>query len=488
MEHYKQLENHFEKIYHLKTVQGLLNWDMNVLTGKKSLASRAEQMSELSSVIHEKVSQKKLSSLFEKAESEKLDLWQKRNLESMQDIYESATLFDDSFVRKLSLATSHCHNVWKEAKKNNDWKSFEKALKKTLDLIKKKADRKAQAKNKTRYNACLDTFEKGETAEHIDELFLDLKEFLIPKVSKLQEVEKNKQKISFEASRQESLFKEVMRHLLFDFEKGRLDKTIHPFCSAHKGEARVTTFYKEYDLFQGLLATVHETGHASYQLGLPDLWAKQPVGNSLGMAVHESQSLFFEMQLGRSKEFLSFILPTIKKHFPETKSWSLEDVLKELLKAERGYNRVESDEMTYPLHVILRYEIEKELMADKIKVSDIPELWNQKMEEYFGLSTKARDDLGALQDPHWSFGAFGYFPMYTLGALKAAQYFSKASLEIKNLKEDILKGEFQELFSWLEEKIWKWGRFYNSSELIEKVTGSSLKTEAFKEHIERRYL
>ncbi len=489
MKEYKKLEKHFEGLSHLTTIQGLLNWDKNVLTGKKALPCRSEQMSELSSVIHERLTDKRLENLFEKAFEEKdLKVWQKRNLEVMYDIFQKANLLDDDFVRKFSLASSHSHNVWIDAKKNNDWKSFSHALEKTVEYVKKKADLKAELKNTTRYNACIDSFEEGETVEHIDKLFLELKEFLMPKVSAFPEARPNHKDIYFEPLQQERLFKEVMSYLMFDFEKGRLDEAIHPFCSAYKREARITTFYKEHDLFQGLLATVHETGHASYQLGLPEAWTGQPVGNSLGMSVHESQSLLFEMQVGRSKEFLSFMLKLIKKHFSETEKWSLEDVCKKVLKVERGCSRVQSDEMTYPLHVILRYEIEKELIEDKIKVSDIPELWNMKMEEYFGLSTKGRDDLGCLQDPHWSYGAFGYFPMYTLGALSAAQFFFKASDKIESLKEDFSKGNFEALLVWLEENVWKWGCFYKASELINKVTNSPLKVEAFKRHIERRYL
>ena len=489
METYKKLEKHYESLCHLRRIQGGFGWDYEVLAPKGSLVKRAEQSAELSSLVHEKSRQKVLGDWLEKASVEKLDSWQEKNLKKMKEQWQEANLFDDAFIRKFSLAKSRSMALWREAKLQNDWKSFESCLEEILDFSKIVAEKRAEMKNLDIYDACLDTYESGVLSETVDKLFLELKNFLIPKIPQILEKQKKigvLHKTAFLKSKQREFLVCVMKALQFDFEKGRLDTATHPFCSAYKGEARVTTFYKENDLLQGLLAVIHETGHASYEMGLPEKWALQPVGSSLGMALHESQSLLFEMQLGRSKEFLSFVLPMLQNYFPEAKSWDLDNFYQKVIQVEKGFIRVASDEVTYPLHVILRYEIEKDLLRGALQVKDIPEAWNAKMKDYFGLSTRGNEAQGCLQDPHWAWAAWGYFPMYTLGALIAAQVFNQAQNSMK--KSSIEKGELKPLFSWLESHIWSQGSFYNFDELLKKVTGKSLSTEDFQNHINTRYL
>jgi len=274
----------------------------------------------------------------------------------------------------------------------------------------------------------------------------------------------------------------------FDFLYGRLDVSMHPFCGGAYKDSRITTRYNEKNFVESLMGILHETGHALYNLGLPEKWKYQPVGSSLGTVVHESQSLFMEMQICRSYEFLKFASPFIKKIFNKKgKKWEAENLYKIYTFVKPSFIRVDADEVTYPLHVIIRYKIEKDLIEGNVKVKEIPSIWNMYMKNYLGIKPKNNKE-GCLQDIHWFDGTFGYFPTYTLGALYAAQLFAEAKKVIPTLSNQITKGKFDKLIKWLRYNVHTRGSLCNSDELIKNITREELNIEYFKKHLINRYL
>jgi carboxypeptidase Taq len=285
-----------------------------------------------------------------------------------------------------------------------------------------------------------------------------------------------------------ALGKELMSVLGFDFEAGRLDETAHPFGGGTSDDSRITSRYDENNVIEGIMGIIHETGHARYESGLNKAWRNKPVGGSMGMGVHESQSLFFEMQIGRSKPFVKAITPLIQKYFGTDPAYDAENIYKLYTHVEPGLIRVNADEVTYPSHVILRYELERDLILGKAEVKDIPERWNEAMKHYLGLSTEGDYRNGPMQDIHWPVGAIGYFPSYTLGAMNAAQLHHALLRDIPNASENVATLQLEPIFNWLSENIWQKARFHNYDDLMINATGESLNASFYLDHIKSRYL
>jgi carboxypeptidase Taq len=278
-----------------------------------------------------------------------------------------------------------------------------------------------------------------------------------------------------------------MAQLGFDFDHGRLDETLHPFCGGIPDDVRLTTRYDEGDVASGLMAILHETGHGLYEAGLPQAWRHQPVGSARGMAVHESQSLLIEMQVCRSRGFLGYLAPLLGTAFDRTgDAWSADNLYRQAIRVARGYIRVDADEVTYPLHVILRYRLEKALLGGGLEVADLPGAWNEGMAGLVGL-TPPDDRLGCLQDIHWSVGLIGYFPCYTLGAIMAAQLFDAAKRAEPAIVPGIAQGDFQPLLHWLRTNIHEQGSLMDMPELLTQATGRPLELQPFLDHLQARY-
>ena len=271
----------------------------------------------------------------------------------------------------------------------------------------------------------------------------------------------------------------------FDFTRGSLSVSHHPFCGGVPTDVRITTRYKTSDFLSALMGVLHETGHALYEQNLPAQWAHWPLGRARGMAVHESQSLFVEKQIGRNPVFWQWALPVVEKHLGET--WQLDDILPHVHKVERGLIRVDADEVTYPLHVILRFELEQDLVAGRLDVADIPEAWDAKMRDYLGLSTIDTPGDGPMQDVHWPGGAFGYFPSYTLGAMMAAQQWAAIAAEFPAVESEFADGKFDTVNEWRRAKIWSQGSLYSTPQLLERATGEPLNAAHFTAHLRKRY-
>jgi carboxypeptidase Taq len=279
-----------------------------------------------------------------------------------------------------------------------------------------------------------------------------------------------------------------MERIGFDFANGRLDVSAHPFCGGTPDDVRITTRYNENDFARALMGVLHETGHALYQRGLPVKWRLQPVGRARGMAVHESQSLLLEMQVCRSRAFLSYAAPILREAFDgQGPEWEPEPLYRRQTRVQRSLIRVDADEVTYPAHVILRYRLERAMLAGDLKPAELPGAWAEVMHELLGVTPES-DREGCLQDIHWYDGNWGYFPTYTLGALIAAQLFEAARRDIPDLTQAIATGEFAPLRGWLHERVHSKGSLLSTAKLVEEATGRPLGTASFERHLRERYL
>ena len=279
-----------------------------------------------------------------------------------------------------------------------------------------------------------------------------------------------------------------MQAIGFDFNHGRLDVSHHPFCSGDPEDVRLTTRYSEKEFVTAAMGTCHETGHARYEQGLPKQWLRQPVGRANSMATHESQSLLIEMQACRSPEFMNFLSPLVKRIFAEQEAFNRDNLHHLYTTVKRDLIRVDADEVTYPLHVILRYEIEKELIEGGLKVADLPNAWNEKMEHYFEHNTDGNYKDGVMQDVHWPAGLFGYFPAYTLGSLTAAQLFNSAKKANPQIPTQLAQGNFSALFDWLGKNVHSKASSVNYDQLMQEACGESLNVDYFLNHVKARYL
>ena len=374
---------------------------------------------------------------------------------------------------------------------DNNWQDFAPLLDENLQLVRESAQIRAEILGKSAYDILLDDFSPGLSQQVIDPIFDELKSFLpgfIPQVLQRQQQQPSiALEGSFAIAKQKAVGLELMQAIGFNFEHGRLDESHHPFCGGVPQDVRITTRYKETEFITAAMGICHETGHAMYEMGLPKEWLSQPVGEALGMSIHESQSLLIEMQACRSLPFMQFLAPIVTKHFGEHPGFTPENLHRIYTRVKPGYIRVDADELTYPLHIILRYELEKQLIAGDLRVADLPDAWDSYMQQFLGLSTKDNYHDGVMQDVHWPAGLFGYFPAYTLGALVAAQLFATAQQQSSEIPQGLATGDFTRLFIWLRENIHSKGSLFNFDELLTQATGESLNPKYYIEHVTRRY-
>jgi carboxypeptidase Taq len=326
----------------------------------------------------------------------------------------------------------------------------------------------------------------------IEPMFADLKRWLPPLIQAVVAKQRTEEVVRasgpFPIAAQRALGLEVMAILGFDFDGGRLDVSTHPFCGGVAEDVRITTRYREDDFVQALMGIVHETGHARYEQRLPRDWVHLPLGIARSMGIHESQSLSFEMQLGRSRPFLELIAPLVRKHLGDQPAFSVDNLARIYTRVRPGLVRTESDELTYPMHIILRFEIERAIIENEIEPEDVPAIWAEKMRAYLDQDTRDNYTNGCLQDIHWSDGTFGYFPSYTLGAMYAAQYFAAIRKAVPDLDARIAAGDVAPIFAWLETHIWSQASRWETPELVERATGAPLSASHFERHLRSRYL
>jgi carboxypeptidase Taq len=455
--------------------------------------ARAETMSVLSGMYHRLATEPHVADWIEAASAEDLSPEQAAALREFRRQYVNLTCLPPEFVERMTRTRMRAEQLWRELRARNDWAGFQPALAENVALVREEAAMRAAVLKLDPYDALMEQYDPGNRAAAVGEVFADLKSFLVdfvPKALDVQERRLAKRPMkplsgAYPVERQRELGLAMMAAVGFDLTHGSLSVSHHPFCGGVPTDVRITTRYKSSEFLSSLMGVLHETGHALYEQGLPREWAHWPLGKARGMAVHESQSLFVEKQLGRNPAFWRWALPVVEKHLGE--DWSIDDILPHVHRVQRGYIRVDADEVTYPLHVILRFEIEQELIAGRLEVADLPEAWDAKMQAYLGLSTLDNPADGPMQDVHWPSAAFGYFPSYTLGAMIAAQMWSALKTSIPDADERIATGDFAAINDWRRDRVWSQGSLWSTPELIERATGEPLNAAHFKRHLEQRY-
>jgi carboxypeptidase Taq len=491
---YKQLEQEFRRLHAFRGALALLRWDAAVMMPRGSADVRGEQLAALETEHHALLTSPRVSRLLDRAQAntQGLEDWQLANLREMRRQRDHAIATPVTLISRLAKATSRAESQWLEARQQGKFELFAPHLEEVVRLVRDKAALLGQALNLAPYDALVDEFTPGVTTAEIDAMFKALSRrlpALIREVIALQE----KQPIQplsgkFTASKQRALTVEIMKAMGFPFDRGRLDESQHPFTEGVPGDIRITTRFDSTDVFSGILGALHETGNAMYDLGLPQEWRDQPVGRDRGMALEESQSLLMEMVICRSRPFVRYLKPLLEKHFgvsgPE---WSEENLYAHLTRVKRGPIRVDADELTYTLHIQLRYELENQLLSGELAVRNLRDAWNAGMEQR--LSVKPQNDLeGVLQDVHWAVGSFGYFPSYALGAVMAAQFYEAMRFAVPDVEAQIARGEFSGLMGWLRDHVHSQGARVSAQDLLKNATGKPLSAAPALRYLEGKYL
>jgi carboxypeptidase Taq len=485
---YVALEARLKRLADLGGAAAVLNWDQAAVMPKGGNVARGEQLAALGGLIHELLVADATAELIEAARAEPLDAWQAANLALIERRYNRATALPQQLVEARARATNACEMAWRQARADDDFPALRPQLEEVLRLTREAAALEGAKLGLDPYAALLDQFQPGLDEATIDRLFQPLEARLPAMIDAV--IARQGAPLEpvgpFPAERQKALAKELMTRLGFDFAHGRLDESTHPFCGGTPTDIRITTRYDEREVVSALMGVLHETGHALYEAGLPELWRGQPVGESHGMAIHESQSLIIEMQACRSPAFLRFLEGLLVATFGAQPAFAADNLIRLYGRVEKGFIRVDADELTYPLHIVLRYRLEKALIAGDLVLRDLPAAWNDGMRDLLGI-VPPDDRQGCLQDIHWPVGAFGYFPNYTLGALLAAQLFQAALRALPGLMGAIEAGDFAPLRDWLRQHVHARASSLPMPELVEAATGQPLGTDAFLAHVEGRY-
>ncbi len=489
---YATLEGRFRRAGQLDAAAGILWWDRAVVMPEGSAGARAEQLAALRLAGREILTAPDMADLLDEAAEEPLDEWQAANLREMRRARLRSAAVPPRLVEARTRANTACEMAWRTARPASDYAAVLPLLEEVAALTVEAGQALSAALGVPPYDALLDGFEPGGRSADIDPAFDDLAAFLPGFTEDVIERQAARPPLPldgpFPIDRQEALGRRFMAALGFDFDRGRLDVSHHPFTGGAPDDIRITTRYDEADFLTGLYAVLHETGHAQYAAGLPRQWRHLPVGRARGMTLHESQSLLIEMQVCRGPAFMAWAAPLMAAAFGGTgPAWSAANLFALVTRVERGFIRVDADEATYPAHVILRYRLEQAILAGDLALADLPGAWNDGMEALLGIRPPD-DRRGCLQDIHWYSGAWGYFPTYTLGAMAAAQLYAAAKAADGGIEPALAGGDFAPLYAWLRPNVHERGSRYATGDLLERATGRPLDAAAFKAHLKARYL
>ncbi|QHS16847.1 carboxypeptidase M32 [haloarchaeon 3A1-DGR] len=478
----------------VSSASGVLSWDQQVMMPEGGTPARSKQLSVLSSLQHDLLTAPETGELLAELADADLTAEQSAAVREIRRQYERADAVPRDLVERISEASTEALGAWEQAKAADDFEAFAPHLERNVELKREYAahidpDRDPYAVLFEEYEPCLPL----ELAEAVLE---ELRETLVPLLEAIRASDADLAGDTFEGSfateTQEELAREALDRLGYDFDRGRLDVSSHPFTSGNQFDCRITTRFDESDPLSALGSTIHEFGHALYTLGLPDEQYGTPLGEPRDLSIHESQSRLWENHVGRSRAFWDHFLPTFQDRFPSTADASVGDAYEAVNQVHPdNLIRVEADELTYHLHILVRFEIERDLIRGDLDVADVPETWNDLYERYLGVRPET-DAEGCLQDIHWSHGNFGYFPTYSLGSAMAAQLYAAAEADVAamdgpSLDERIAAGEFDALHDWLAENVHRHGSRYETNELVKRATGEDFSAAAFTDYVESKY-
>lgn len=495
---FAKLDELCRKLEALGHAQSMLGVDEAVNMPAGGGEKRAEAMATLAAMRHQMTTSPEVGDWLAAAEAEALDEKQRIAVAEFKRSWINDTCLSSDFVRRQVEARLRSEQLWRKLRPTGDWKAFLPAFEGVVATLREEAELRAKVLNLAPYDAMMEQYDPGTRMAEVDPVFAELKTFLKGFVPRA--VTRQKKRLAchplkpfngpFAIEKQKALGLELMSAVGFDFNHGRLDISHHPFCGGVPTDVRMTTRYREDEFLSSLMGILHETGHGLYEQGLPLEWNHWSAGQARGMAMHESQSLFVEKQIARNPAFWDYAMPLVTKHLGDKAlaGWSHADLMAHVHLVKPGLIRVDADEATYPLHVILRYELEKELITGKLAPKDVPELWDAKMKEYLGLSTIADPANGPMQDVHWPSGAMGYFPSYTLGALMAAQQWAAIKAKHPGVDDDMRRGDFTTVNHWRRTNIWQKASFLSTPEIIRSATGEPLSAKFFMQHLQQRYL
>ena len=492
---YERLTERFTRIATLGEASSVLGWDAATMMPPGGGAARGDQLAVLAGLSHGLLSAPEVGDELTAAEAAAgtLDGWQAANLRLMRNAYTRATALPRDLVEAQARANSACEKIWREARRAADFASVRQPFAEVLRLVRESAAALASVLGLSPYDALMDGFQHGARAATVAPVFEDYERFLRRSLPQAEERQARqpapiRPRGPFPIAAQEALCQRLSERLGLDFTHARLDRSAHPFSGGTRTDVRITTRYDEADFASAVLAVVHETGHALYERGLPAAFDRQPVGEAAGMAAHESQSLIVEMQACRSDAFLSWLGPELHATFDgDPAPYAAGNLARLWRRVERGFIRVDADEMTYPAHVILRFRLEQAMVAGALEVDDLPGAWNAGFAALLGTSPPD-DAQGCLQDIHWYDGAFGYFPSYTLGAMAAAQLMTAARRDIAGIDAALARGDASPLLGWLREKVHRQGSLLGFDDLLRTATGKPLDPADFEAHLTARYL
>ncbi len=479
-----------QRIADVNYSSALLSWDQETYMPEGGAELRARQQSTLAGISHDMFTAESLGKLLDQLENDaSLDERQKANVMQTIKDYRKAKKYTRVFVEEMSQSISEAFNAWQEAKSKNDFSLFAPKLKKLVELKRKECEMLGY--KEYAYDSLLDLHEPGLTTKEVEALFDEVRASLVPFVKSIAAKPLHSTALlhhSYSKTAQWDFSVHVLKAMQFDFKYGRQDISVHPFTiNFGAQDVRVTTRIDEHNLSDCVTGTIHESGHALYEQGLPASEYGLPSGEAVSLGIHESQSRLWENNVGRSFAFWKGQFTVLQKHFPEQlKNSTAQDIFSAINVVQPSFVRINADELTYHFHIMIRFEVEKALFEKEIEVEDIPAFWNQRYKDYLGIDVPSAAE-GCLQDVHWSHGSFGYFPTYSLGSFYAAQFFNKAKKDIPTLEKEIEEGNYSSLLKWLRENIHQHGKRYEAKELCERVTGEKLSFSYFMEYAKEKY-
>jgi carboxypeptidase Taq len=493
---YQQLLTLVRKSALLGSCGSVLSWDRETYMPTGGNEHRANQLSLLAGVAHEWSTLPKIGELLDQlGDSELTDAADSDtavNIREIRRTYDRSRKLPQRLVEEISRVTALAQHHWAEARSNSDFRAFAPWLEQIITLKREEAAAVGFAEGGEPYDALLDEYEPGASSADVAAVFDALRQEVVPLLDAIKGARNVPSRAllsqHFPAAQQAMLGREAAAAIGFDFRKGRLDVTTHPFCSGFgPGDCRLTTRYDESFFSSAFFGTLHESGHGMYEQGLREDAFGTPLGSSVSLGIHESQSRMWENLVGRSRAFWQHFYPRAQQLFPDAlSSSSLDDFYFAINAVSPSFIRVEADEVTYNLHIMLRFDLERDLISGKLKPNDVPEAWNSRFTSDFGI-TPANDTEGCLQDIHWSAGLLGYFPTYALGNMYASQFYAAAEAELGDLQQMFAKGEFMPLLDWLREHIHYHGQRFTASRLVEVVTGMSLSNKPLMQQLNARF-